>query len=158
MIGIEQFINTIHSAVLSANDALMKENLKLLDTYFEETDEVDKKKGRSALKAKTVALQFPEQTSNGTEMRDIHVPLITLIPVSMAQVAEVKFRTNLEIQVEKNELLVSFPQVRSAAEQGATPAAQSSSIEITISPQQSSEGLKKLIEGYEKLLRSQIPN
>ena len=158
MIGIEQFINTIHSAVLSANDALMKENLKLLDTYFEASNEVDKKKSHATLKAKTVALQFPEQTSNGTEMRDIHVPLITLIPVSMAQVAEVKFRTNLEIQVEKDELLVSFPATKSAVENGTEPAAHSSSIEITISPQQSSEGLKKLIEGYEKLLRSQIPN
>lgn len=210
MIRIDQFINVIHSAVLSANEALMQENLNLLNTYFEDSDEADEMKASldhaldsiddvvsqgkpsrealqkamkafqgakealqdenkpkgtaktpNTLKAKTVALQFPDQTSNGTVMRNIHVPLISLIPVSMAQVSEVKFRTNLEMQVENEDLLVGFPTPKAAS----TPSSEGDSgqpngafIEITITPQESSEGLKKLIEGYEKVLRSQMPN
>lgn len=156
MIQIEQFIQAIHGAVLTANSALMQENLKLLDTYFENLDEGDKTKSNTQLKAKTVALQFPENTTNGTVMRQVHVPLITLIPVSMAQVSEVKFKTNLELQIEKDALLVSFPSATPTVEGSVAPT--TASIEITLTPQETSEGLKKLIEGYEKLLRSQIPN
>lgn len=209
MIRFEQFINSVHSAVQAANSALVQENLKLLEDYFEDSDETqeiktsldnaleamegvmdggrqsqeaiekakqafsnardalqkeNKQKGAakqsSSLKAKTVALQFPDQSSEGTIMRNVHVPLISLIPISMAQVAEVKFRSNLELQVQDDELLVGF-----TAANGGDGKSQSDStegngtyIEITIRPQESSEGLKKLIKGYDSMLRSQIPN
>lgn len=209
MIGIEQFIKVIHAAVLSANDALMKENLKLLDNYFETSADVESMRqhieealdsmddllfhhrptkevieqarekfvaARNALQEegekevvakvpgslqpKTVTLQYPEQSSEGSFMRNVEVPLITLIPVSMAQVSEVKFKTELELLIEDNNLKVSFPSAAasSANSKEEKSTSRSSSIEITITPQQSSEGLRLLIEGYEKALRSQIPN
>lgn len=163
MIRIDQFINVIHGAVLSANDALRQENLKLLETYFEDTGEYPlagkegSENGASQnLKAKTVALQFPELSENGVVMRNVQVPLIALVPVSMTKVSEVKFRSNVEIQVEDDNLMMNF---RLRAPQGeSAPGVTSASIEMTITPQESSEGLKNLIEGYEKALRSQIPN
>ncbi|MFN8366745.1 MAG: DUF2589 domain-containing protein [Candidatus Kapaibacterium sp.] len=212
MIAFEQLINVIHGAVLSANDALMQENLRLLDTYFESSSNTDeirqslddalesienfmfhtrptkeviehtreaflnaksalqdegKQEGASksldSLRAKTVTLQYPDQTSSGTIMRNVEVPLITLIPVNMTKVAEVKFKTNLELSIDGNDLKVAFPTPASAPSytdlKGTTvPSAHTASIEITLTPQESSEGLKKMIEGYERALRSQIPN
>jgi hypothetical protein len=163
MIRIDQFINVIHGAVLSANDALRQENLKLLETYFEDTGEypLTGKEGSENgtpqnLRAKTVALQFPELSEKGVVMRNVQVPLIALVPVSMTKVSEVKFRSNVEIEVENDNLMMNF---RSRAPQGeSTPGMTSASIEMTITPQESSEGLKNLIEGYEKALRSQIPS
>ena len=158
MISIEQFIKVIHSAVLSANDALMQENLNLLDNYFESENE-----GKSTskllhnMRAKTVTVQYPDQTEDGVIMRDVNVPLITLIPVSMAKVSEVKFRTDLEIHVEGDDLKVSFSPLKDNHDSD-TKRQSNTNIEITVTPQESSVGLKKLIEGYERTLRSQIPN
>ncbi|GCC51439.1 DUF2589 domain-containing protein [Chryseotalea sanaruensis] len=204
MVKFDQFINVIHSAVQSANEALMQENLKLLETYFEDADESQEMKASldealdsiekilqqtkptrevlqqalksfsgarkalenedkpgttklaKSLRAKTVALQFPEQSSNGITMRNAHVPLISLVPVTMAQVSEVKFKTPLELQVENDELIISFsPTVSESKIENQHTVA---SIEITITPQASAAGLKALIKGYDNLLRSQIPN
>lgn len=204
MIKFEQFINVIHAAVQSANEALMQKNLDLLETYFEDTGESDemkaslddaldsiekvlqqskpsrevlqqalksfsgarkaledeRKPGSSklpkSLRAKTVALQFPEQNASGITMRNAHVPLISLVPVTTAKVAEVKFKTNLEIQVENDELLISF--APAVAAKDSDPGIATSSIEIVVTPQESSAGLKALIKGYDNMLRSQIPN
>lgn len=157
MIRFDQLINTIHGAILSANDAMRKENLKILDTYFEKSNEEDEKsKEQNKLKPKTVTLQFPEQTSNGVKMKNVQVPLITLVPVNGTQISEVKFQTDLEIMVEKEQLLVNFPSSKAIKNQNDHKNV--TSLEITISPQQTSEGLKKLIESYEKVLRSQLPN
>lgn len=210
MIGFEQLIHAIHSAISSANDSLMQENLKLLDTYFEEADESEhirsalddalgmvndvlssgrpdketmsrlmeafeeardslqdkgKPKGISrevkSLQAKTVVIQYPDQTASGLVMRSVHVPLITLVPVSTTKITEIKFRSTLEVQVqqESNQLMVSFPQKPADGNifnHADHPAG--TLIEITIAPQGCPDGLKKLIEGYEKILRSQIPN
>lgn len=210
MIGFEQLINVIHGAVLSANDALMQENLRLLDTYFESSSSSDdirqsldevlesienlmthtrptkevieqaresfvnaknalqdegkserSSKSLESLRARTVTLQYPDLTSTGAIMRNVEVPLIALIPVQMTKVAEVKFKTNLELSIDGQDLKVAFPSGSSQKAYGDAidkPEIQTASIEITLTPQESSEGLKKMIEGYERALRSQIPN
>ena len=206
MISLEQFITSMQGAIQSANNVLRQENLNLLETYFEDSEEAqeiktsldraleamqevvddetqskdtvekamkaftvareafqneNKKttdKQSSSLKAKTVALQFPDQTVDGVIMRNVHVPLISLVPISMAQVSEVKFKANLEIQIEDDELLVSFIPSGTASEGKDISERGGSYIEITITPQETPEGLKKLIKGYDSMLRSQIPN
>ena len=209
MINIEQFINVIHSAVISANETLKQENLNLVRDYFEDTGEVEemqdslddaleqveealkhtrptkamldsvkeafvnakeslqdegktqrKAKSPSCLRAKTVTLQYPDQTSKGVVMRNVNVPLIALMPVSLPQVSEVKFKTNLEIMVDKDDLKIDFPMKgQNMKTEGLSVDDQptNTSIEITITPQENAEGLKRLIEGYERTLRSQIP-
>lgn len=152
MIRVDQFIATIHQAVLSANELFHHEQRKMLETYFEPTA---KGPDKGVLKPRTVAMEFPEQTADGVVMRHIHIPLITLVPVTTAQVAEVKFKSNLEIQTDNDHILMGFATARTPAGESA-PA--SASIEISITPQPHAEGLRKLIEGYEKILRSQLPN
>lgn len=210
MISLEQFITNIQSSIQSANDVLRQENLNLLETYFEDSEEAQEIKTSldraleamkdvveddthsrqamekamrafseakeafqsenqqtgsggqvSSLKPKTVVMQFPEQTSDGSVMRNVHVPLISLVPISMAQVSEVKFRANLELQVKDDVLQVGFLPSGAAAttdDSNANNNTAGAYIEITISPQESTEGLKKLIMGYDSMLRGQLPN
>ncbi|AOY81807.1 DUF2589 domain-containing protein [Moorena producens JHB] len=113
------------------------------------------------LKPKMTTIQFPEKTASGVVMSDVRVPLITLVPLSMTQVSEVKFRTELEIQSENDELLVSFPSSQSTTpddqkKESSAPAR--ATLEITLTPHHGTEGLKKIVEGYEKVLRAQIPH
>ncbi|TSE07265.1 MULTISPECIES: DUF2589 domain-containing protein [Aquimarina] len=206
MINFDQFIKAINDATLSANSALMDENLKVIDRYFEssggtelitgslddalhaakkilrkkrptkeELEEamqtfadakealqddkgISKTKTSNALKPKTVVVQYPEQTSSGVVMKNVHVPLIALIPISSSQISEVRFKTNLEILVENDDLKVSFPTKDTEANTENNTQLQTSSLEIIMQPQKSPEGLKSLIQGYEKVLRAQIPN
>lgn len=215
MIKFDAFINAIHTAILSANDALMDKNLEVLDKYFEAAEDSEEfqsaldaalialndflgaerqrptrqkvttmlaslegvrealsQKGISEtepkraslperLRPKMTTLQFPHKTANGVVMSDVSVPLITLVPLSMTQISEVKFSTELEIQVENDELLVSFPATQSATPDVSESESQGSSrasLQITLTPHHGTEGLRKIVEGYEKILRAQIPH
>ena len=124
-----------------------------------------KQAAENVLRPRMVTVQYPHQTKEGkTTTSDVHVPLITMVPLSMSQISEVKFRTDLEVQLDNNELSVSFPTTLSTANnrddgrQSAETARPVAQIEITMTPHHTSEGLRKIIEGYEKVLRSQIPH
>lgn len=214
MIPFRGFIRAIHDAVLSANDTLMRKNLKLLEQYFEDSQETarikealqkateiadklgeaptkeqleDAKKAfqdvknalsydvkdadstdfilnTQTLTPRTVKIQYPDQTDNGMVIRDVNVPLITMVPLSMSQVTMVRFKTKLEMQEVDGQLRVSFPLTTSLShsEQGETnPTVDTSNLgelEIVIEPNNESSGLRKIVEGYEKALRAQIPH
>ena len=222
MIKLYSFVQAIHSAVSSANDALMDKNLDVLEKFFEATDYSDQFEGTldeamkslndilgeegtsgdrpritkqqlqkmyeslegvkdsisqkddpegdisqvllpDKLQPKMTTIQFPHKTANGVVMSDVKVPLVTLVPLSMTQLSEVKFRTELEIQIEDEELSVSFPTAKSVTssdskEQPVGSSRPVGSLEITLVPHHGTEGLKRLVEGYEKALRAQIPH
>jgi ElaB/YqjD/DUF883 family membrane-anchored ribosome-binding protein len=216
MTSFDAFIKAIHSAILSANDALMDKNLDVLEKFFEESDggselqrtldealkatkDVAGEEGRSGrerlqralealeearrsishkdgsrvdrdqarfpdgLRPKMTTIQYPQQIADGVVMSEVKVPLITLVPLSMTQISEVKLRTELEIQLDDDELLVSFPAPQSGTPQDKGDDAQTSSrpsatLEITLTPHHGTEGLRKIVDGYEKVLRAQIPN
>lgn len=161
MINFNQFIKVIHDAALSANQALMDENLKMLEKYFEPlepTGYIDLRPSGS-LRPRTVVVQFPTPTQDGMVTREVEVPLISLIPVSMSEIAELKLKTNIEVFVDGEDLQVGFPS-RSAMAKPETAAADGgnvSTLEITIRPRDGSQGLTTLIEGYERALRAQMP-
>ena len=225
MIKLDSFIQAIHAAISSANDALMNKNLDVLEKFFEAAEESDQFQstldevmtslndilgqegtvgGRpkitrqklqtmleslqglrdsisqkdipeadlnqailpDKLQPKMTTIQFPQKTASGmVVMSDVRVPLVTLVPLSMTQISEVKFRTELEIQVEEEELLVSFPNPKSETASGRENQLLGSSrprsvgsLEITLVPHHGTEGLKKIVEGYEKALRAQLPH
>ena len=222
MIKLDSFVQAIHAAISSANDALMNKNLDVLEKFFEVAEDSDQfestldeamtalndvlgQEGTSGsrpkitrqklqtmlkslqgvkdsisqkdipgadlnqavlpdkLQPKMTTIQFPQKTASGVVMSDVRVPLVTLVPLSMTQFSEVKFRTELEIQIENEELLVSFPSPKSetASNRENQPEASSrpvGSLEITLVPHHGTEGLKKIVEGYEKVLRAQIPH
>ena len=112
------------------------------------------------LRPKTVVVHYPIHTSSGIEMKEVHVPLITLVPISMSQISEVKLNTDLEIQLVDDEVQVSFSNRTAGKKKGLfekEPKTTLGHLEITIKPHEGSEGLRRLVEGYEKVLRSQIP-
>lgn len=161
MIRLNDLISTIHQAVLVASDTLAKKNLEVLDTYFENATEEDSSK----LKPKTVTIQYPQVTAKGVEVHDVHVPIIALIPIAMAEISEVKLKTTLELSLEDDVLLVGFPSKKNPAQKkdNKDPTEEDksclphSSLEITLCPSTPPDGLKKIVEGYEKALRAQIP-
>lgn len=123
-------------------------------------DEADENvKASGALSAKSVVIEYPHQTANGIEYTEVHVPLITLVPLSMSQIKEAKLTTEFELQLVDDEVQLNFDPGKSKGKMfGKKPDSTFGRLEITISPHDSSEGLKRLVEGYEKALKAQIPH
>ena len=105
---------------------------------------------------KTVTIQYARQSEEGLVTNDVSVPLITLVPVSGTQIAQAKFKTKLEIQEDNGRLMIGFPgKVPTADQAGSAP--YFTELEVVLEPQKETEGLRKIVEGYEKMLRAQIP-
>ena len=105
---------------------------------------------------KTVTVQYAVQSEEGMAMQEVSVPLITLVPISGTQIAQAKFKTKLEIQEDNGRLMIGFPGNAVQADQASTP--YFTELEVVLEPQKETEGLRKIVEGYEKMLRAQIPH
>ncbi len=108
------------------------------------------------LKPKMVTIQYPSKTEKGHITHDVHVPLISMVPVRQTGIEEVKITSELELALKNDELMVSFPK-KNHGGRTYKGGKQLSKIEIKLTPTIESEGLKKIIEGYDKVLRAQIP-
>lgn len=131
-------------------------------------DEADKKlrktmpiahERKETLRPIMVAMAFPSQTANGIETVIANVPLITLCPMNISRIKEVKFTTDLEVSTdENNELLIGFPATKNNEKQSDNIRSNTNThIEVTLTGSETPDGLQKIIEGYEKALRAQIP-
>lgn len=109
------------------------------------------------LSPKSVVVEFPQQTPNGIEFVEVHVPLITLVPVAMSQIEKATISANFDIEIVNDEVQLNFTN-KSSGLSGRKSKATRGKLELTIAPQESSEGLRQLIEGYEKALKAQIPH
>jgi hypothetical protein len=127
-----------------ADEVMKSISPDLLDTF---------KKEKGKLKPKTVTLQYPKITAKGSEIHDVIVPLISLVPITLTEIANVKFKTDLEVQLIDDNLSISFPSKTKTNEEDKHLA----TLEVSIDKAATPEGLKKLIEGYDKALRAQIP-
>lgn len=108
------------------------------------------------LKPKTITIQMPEQTADGVRMSEVHVPLLAIIPCSNTKVAETRIKASVNLREENSELLVELLKGQPAGNAGETSIG-NTVIDITIAPQESTEGLKALTAGIERSLRSQLP-
>ncbi|MCJ8314308.1 MAG: DUF2589 domain-containing protein [Saccharospirillaceae bacterium] len=109
---------------------------------------------------KMVAMAFPSQSDDGNiDSTVVNVPLITLCPISSPRIKEVKFSAELEVTTnDKDELQVAFrPAQVTGGEHTITKNSTNTKIEISLIGHEPPEGLQKIIEGYEKSLRAQIP-
>jgi hypothetical protein len=172
MINFKSFVSLIYDAILKANDALMDKNTDLLSKYFVETsvDALDKdnkiildEKGqpqqKTLLEPISVILDYPILDENGDlKKTEIHVPLITMVPLSTSQIEKAILKADFQMQIVNDELQLDFV-YREGSKSGFFKNSRSSrgTLEIVISPQEPSEGLRLLIEGYETLLKKQIP-
>lgn len=153
MINLSNLVEALNDAANIANTSLVSSYSDVMGTYFE-------KKGKTEeYSAKIVSINYPVKTDdNSIKNIAVDVPLITLVPISSTRIEELKFTTNLDIILKNDELLVAFSNGESsnnAFNKKEKPA--TATIEIVLRPNDNPEGLKNIIEGYEKILRAQIP-
>jgi hypothetical protein len=155
MIKFKSFVNAIHEAILNANQSLMDKNAGLIEEYFEPCNEDHgHEEGEGpTLRPKSVKIEYPYQTENGMDKVEIHVPLITLVPLQLSQIKKAKFTAQFEIEVQDDELNLHFYDGRRRPKKGRT----TGNLELTFSPQEMPEGLDEIVAGYEAALKRQIP-
>ena len=115
---------------------------------------------RRVLKPKTMQMAFPDKDHNGPKISYVDVPIITLTPISSQKIHEVSIKANLEVTAnDQNELFVAFPKQTQRGIFSKSQERSTSNVEIEIKLQggETPEGLQKLVEGYERSLRAQIP-
>lgn len=110
------------------------------------------------LKPKTLEVLYPALTEDGVVEKKVKVPLIALVPVSLPEISELRLKTPLEVSEDGNTLNVTFPSQSGTTDRDEEETGGNrSTLEIVVRPAAGPEALKSLIEGYEKVLRAQIP-
>jgi hypothetical protein len=160
MINFKAFIHAIHGAILEANNTLMNRNQDVLNQYFEATNysgEDEKEKEKTILKPKTVSLEYPHVDADGNlQLTEILVPLITLAPLNLSQIDKVTLTSEFEMKINGKELEIEFSDRKSTGFLRKNRDTKLGKIEIVIKPQDSSEGIKILVEAYENALKRQL--
>lgn len=150
MISFKLFVEAIHHAIVSAGDSLMDKNEGLLEKYFEKPAD-GAKAGKGALVPKIVELEYPTLNDAGDVTTTIvQVPLITLVPVTASKIEKATVTAEFALEVVNDELLISFPNDKPSEK------ATFGKLEIVISPQEPTDGLELIIEGYANALKRQI--
>jgi hypothetical protein len=163
MISFKAFVEAVHDAILRASDSLKDRNVGLLDKYFEETPQTasDGSTGtspKSTLKPKNVILEYPVLTHEGkVETTEIQVPLITMVPLSTSQIEKATLTAEFILEIVDNELQLNFPGRKSNGMFQKKRKTTNGKLEIVISPQEPSEGLKLIVEAFDAALKRQIP-
>ncbi len=149
-------IKDVLSKIKSCNNE--DEKNRLIEYLHEQADQETSGmfNSDSKLKPKMVTIQYPGETEDGHITHDVHVPLISLVPVNQTGIEEVNITSELELALKNDELMVSFPKRRDHDSEYCGDK-HITKIEIKLTPTTESEGLKKIIEGYDKVLRAQIP-
>ncbi|GLQ73452.1 DUF2589 domain-containing protein [Vibrio penaeicida] len=163
MIEFQSLMQAIHKGVKDAAKSVEGETIDFVKRFFDE--HLGEEGDAPSYTPKTCNMQFPSRTEHGVENVSAEVPLLALVPVSAPRITEVKFHTELEINTnDMNQLMVSF--ARKADKPGIknkmlgqpkNDSSANASLEITLTGNEPPEGLKRLIEGYERALRAQIP-
>ncbi|RKR83709.1 uncharacterized protein DUF2589 [Mucilaginibacter gracilis] len=157
MISFKQFVTAIQDAIVTASDAIMDKNISLLDKYFTEAPKPAGTDSKHTLIPKSVILEYPHLTSNGeVENLEVAVPLITLVPLSMSKVEKAFLTAHFEMEIVDDEVQLHFSDKGSTGLFNKKPKTAWGKIELTFSPQETPEGFKLLIAGYEDILKRQI--
>lgn len=152
MVNFKNLIEALNDSINIANDSLLSTHNEFVDTYFDKAED-------GSFTAKTLTLNYPMKMGDNTVKEvAVNAPLITLIPVYSPKIDEVKLTTNLEMVLDNDQLLVSFSNdEKSNSLFGSKSKTSTAKLEIVLKPGENTEGLKDIIEGYEKVLRAQIP-
>lgn len=162
MISLKAFVTAIHNAVFSASEALMGKNYEQFSNYFTEVDTSESgedavdadPKVEKRLSPKMVRLDYPDNAEcfTNNEKASVVVPLITLVPFSACQVEKVTLTTEFKMSVDENdELQLDFSKPKRWGDKS-----QTGKLEIVVSPTDTPEGLRQIIESYENLLKRQL--
>ena len=111
-----------------------------------------------------VHLQFPKMTASGPIEHCVSVPLLTLSPIPSLQIGDVQVELDLEMLEDNGVLMVGFPK-REKGDTSLGPVSNepkkggsNAKITINIKSHEGTQGTSALIEGYNKVLRAQLPN
>lgn len=157
MISLKSFIAAIHEAILQAGDSLMDKNIGLLDRYFTEKTEKTDAKEQKTLEPKTVTLEYHALDKDlKTVIRKVEVPLITLVPLTTARIEKATLTADFEMELADGQVQLDFS---SKARRGLFTKSKGTigRLEVTITPQDTPEGLNAVIEAYETAVKAQIP-
>lgn len=183
---LKHFIAALQNGVISANSMLQKHHLEMINFYFETREKRSQREQEAApqykqplhfypsepdkidfdslndkgLYPKTVNLIFataardPETGENYIKNHEVTVPLLTLVPYSQVGVANMKVNLDIELSedTKDQDAQIGFPKVADCANNEKT-----CSLEINFEKTTTTDGIKSLMEGYERLLRAQIP-
>ena len=163
MISFKAFVEAIHEAIISASDTLMDKNEGLLSKYFDQTttnvtDPITKVvTSKSTLIPKSVILEYPVLNADGkVDVTEVHVPLITMVPLSMSKIEKATLTAEFEMQIVNGDVQLNFTTTGSTGLFKKDPKVTTGKIEIVISPQETTEGLQQIVEGYEAILKRQL--
>lgn len=150
----------------SFKDAI--DSIKDLKNVLSESDSVEQALAEGDIRPKTVILNYPTTDTDGSvKMKEVHVPLITLIPVIFSKVEELRLQADLELNLVDDEVQVSlgkFSGRKNASPSGEGEEAGSNSgrsigsVDILLKPQEASDGMQQIIDAYEKVLKAQLPH
>ena len=136
----------------------MDRNTGLLERYFHlgDSDTLDDAiNKKSELYPKVVKIDYPinEQDNNGSaDFVQISVPLITLVPLSMSQIDKVVLTNHFKTtgaDANNNSLKIEF--ASSQEESNGT-------LEVHMCPHEIAQGMRLIVEGYDAILKRQIPH
>jgi hypothetical protein len=133
------------TALQNAKDALLgvSNNSNQLDDFGD-------------LKPKVVTVEYPYIKADGTsDSTQVQVPLLTLSPISMSHIEKATIKATFDLEIVNEELQMNFTNKSNPSKDANMTRGE---LEITISPSEPAEGLTQLIEGYERVLKSQIPH
>lgn len=120
------------------------------------------KKSIESLVPKTVRVNYPATFDFATPDNDkeyktistpIEVPLLTLVPISNYNIEKATFNANFKFDVVDDQVMIDFS--KETFKEGEI-SNNFGKLEIVLSPQQTPEGLRSLIESYENFLKRQI--
>ncbi|KZX00389.1 hypothetical protein JL49_11680 [Pseudoalteromonas luteoviolacea] len=114
MIEFQSLMKAIHKGVKDASKAVEGETIDFVKRFF---DEHENEEGKApSYSPKTCTMQFPSRTEDGIDTVDAEVPLLALVPISSPRITEVKFKTDLEISTNDQDVVSDafnkFEQIR----------------------------------------------
>ncbi|MDP5136442.1 DUF2589 domain-containing protein [Rheinheimera baltica] len=179
MLKLNGFIAAIQQAIETASDAVAKENVKILTSYFDEVPmrqspeenpknnvkiepflNFDPKSNKTQLIPKMVAMTYPRETAKGIVEHQVMVPLISLAPITTLQPTEMTVEIDLEFLERDDDIIVGFPQLKKSMFGGEKTQDNKPNAKLTmkITTTNRPAGISAVIEGYDKVVRAQIPS
>jgi len=156
MISLKSFVDAVHDAIVAANDTLTDSSVGIIAKFFKKAKpENTEGDSETVLIPESIIVKYPHITEKGIEEVDVNVPLLTLAPLTCPTIDTVEFETRFEMEIVENELQLNFS--KDNKDSAESKSNRSGHLKIVLSPQEVPEGLKSVIEGYERVLKSQIP-
>ncbi len=169
-------ISTIENAVIKASQSVERQNIHRLLRYFEYANpenkdmpidwsiasnmDLDKK-----LVPKMVTVQFPQEKKVNGKMEasthDVYLPLISLVSHTDIKMEKIEVSTKVDLSaVEdlKSENGIDDPSHRLDVRLTPHDSDNVTEVHMTFTNAEVPDGLRKVIDGYDKAISNQLPN